>query len=387
MREVNGPGTESPRATVLNRATELLKPYQRRGCAVIAAIVAASSILPVYAEVVRIGDHDAFSVTSPVGAMTAGARAKVMQKNVDNALVASADKSPNAVAITVVSGQPVVTLGGFYVASADGNTAKKLGLTKMGVAQRWQSGLKQALSNRQDVQNYIADLTGSSRVGQAGTTTTESGSFPFYKSGRVVYVPSGMVLPVCLRTGISSESARPGDRIEATLAQPVVLGDSALPPQTVLVGVVTDSAPGTGMSHSGSLGLKFNSMQMPDGSNVPITAHIVGRLGKFEQREGMADTFRGETTDKKIEDAALRGAIGLGGGAIVGTVIGAIAGHGRGAGRGALAGMTIGGALGVADSLLLRKGSNVRVESGQALNLQLDAPAQIAASTTSFESR
>jgi hypothetical protein len=345
----------------------------------------SSTFLPAFAEVVRIGDVDAFSVSSAVGGLNATERAKIMQKNVDNALVASADKTPNAVSITVVSGQPVLTLGGFYVASADANTAKRLGITKMAVAQRWQAGLKKALSNGQEVQSYIAMLTGSGRAAEPGTTTTESGSFPFYKSGRVIYVPAGMVLPVIIRTGLSSESARAGDPVQATLAQPVIMGDCQLPPQTVLTGVVTDSAPGTGLSHSGALGLKFSSMQLPDGSSAPISAHIVGRLGKYERREGAVDTFRGETTDQKIEDAALRGAIGAGGGAIMGTVIGAIAGHGRGAGRGALAGLTIGGALGVADSLLLRKGANVRLDSGQALNLQLDAPAQISGMQSAYD--
>ena len=361
--------------------------YRRKSSLALALMLAGSSMLPVYAAVVRIGDHDAFNVDSPVGSLNATDRAKIMQKNVDNALVASADKSPNAVSITIVNGQPVLTLGGFYVASADANTAKRLGVTKMAVAQRWENGLKKALSNGQDVQGYLSMLTGSGRAAVPGTTTTESGSYPFYKSGRIIYVPAGMMLPVSIRTGVSSESARPGDPIEATLAQPVILGDSELPAQTVLKGVVTDAAPGTGMSHSGALGLKFSSMQLPDGTCVPIQAHIVGSLGKYERRDGGGDTFRGESTNQKIEDAALRGAIGAGSGAILGTVVGAIAGHGRGAGRGALAGLTIGSALGIADSVLLRKGSNVRIPSGQALNLQLDAPAQITATQTAYESR
>ncbi|HEY9685318.1 MAG TPA: hypothetical protein V6C86_27330 [Oculatellaceae cyanobacterium] len=356
-------------------------------CLLSAAMIVATSVSPVFAAAVHIGSVSAFSVDSPVGTMTAVERAKVMQKNIDNALVASSDKSPNAVSITVVSGQPVLTLGGFYVASADANSAKRLGITKMAVAQRWESGLKKALSDQQGVQNYIAVLTGSGRAAESGTSTSESGSFPFYRSGHVIYVPAGMMLPVSIRTGLSSETARPGDPVEATLTQPILLGETELPAQTLLTGTVTDAAPGSGMSHSGALGLKFTNMQLPDGSSVPITAHISGKLGRYERREGAPDTFRGETTEQKIEDAALRGAIGAGGGALMGTVIGAIAGHGRGAGRGALAGLTIGTALGVADSLLLRKGSNVKLEAGQALNLQLDAPAQISANQTAYDQR
>ena len=70
----------------------------------------------------------------------------------------------------------------------------------------------------------------------------------------------------------------------------------------------------------------------------------------------------------------------MGSGALLGTVVGAIASRGYGTGRGALAGLTIGGALGVADSLMLRRGSDINVQSGQALTMQIDAPAQLNAS-------
>jgi hypothetical protein len=338
-----------------------------------------------YAAVVKIGDKDAFDVNYGAGNLTAAQRAQVMQKNVDNALVASADRSANSVSITVVNSQPVVTLGGFYVATADGNTAEKLGLSKLALAGKWKSGLQKALSDRTYVDEYIAKLTGTGDVAHPGTASTESGSFPFYKSGHVIFIPAGMVIPVSLTTGISSEFSKAGDPIKATLAQPVVLGDSQLPMGTVLIGLVTNSAAGTSMSHSGILGLKFSKMELPDGSSVPISAHISGKLGRFEQKNGQVDTFHGESTSQKMEDAALRGAIGAGGGALIGTVIGAISSHrgdsGRAVGKGALSGMTIGAAIGVADSLLLRKGANVQVQSGQPLNLQLDAPAQIAESS------
>ena len=112
---------------------------------------------------------------------------------------------------------------------------------------------------------------------------------------------------------------------------------------------------------------------------MPINAHIIGGLGKYEGVGGAtSDQFHGETTAHKIEDAAIRGAVGVGGGALLGTVVGAIASHGYGTGRGAVAGATLGGAIGVADSLLLRKGNDVKVNSGQSLTLQLDAPAQLA---------
>ena len=80
----------------------------------------------------------------------------------------------------------------------------------------------------------------------------------------------------------------------------------------------------------------------------------------------------------KVGSVAFRGLLGTGGGAALGTAVGAIAGGGHGAGMGAWSGAAIGGGLGVADSLLLRKGKDVTIPSGTQMNLQLDAPVSVA---------
>jgi hypothetical protein len=79
----------------------------------------------------------------------------------------------------------------------------------------------------------------------------------------------------------------------------------------------------------------------------------------------------------KVGSVAFRGLIGAGGGAALGTAVGAIAGGGYGAGRGAWSGTAIGGGLGVADSLLLRKGAEVKIPSGTSLQIALDAPVSV----------
>jgi hypothetical protein len=356
--------------------------------AIVTSQVVAGSILPAMADAsVRIAGAPAFSVPMGAGGQTPSQRASAMQKNIDNALVASTDKSPNSVKVTYVNGQAVLTLGGFYVATADAGSAKKLGLTSSALANKWAAGLKASLRNAGSVNSYVANLTGSSKpsVGESGTTTTSSGSYPYYRQGRIAYIPAGMMMPVTVNTSISSQSARVGDKVEASLAQPINLGDSQIPAGSLLIGQVTDAVPGGRMSHSGNLGLKFTKLRTPDGVETPITAHIVGTLGKFQLASGAkSDEFRGETTKQKIEKAAIHGAIGAGSGAVLGTVIGAIAGHGRGAGRGAVAGLGFGAGLGVAESLLLRKGDNVNVGSGAAFNLQLDAPASVAISSSAM---
>jgi hypothetical protein len=332
------------------------------------------------ADPIRVAGKQAFNISYGSGSMSATQRAATIQKNVENALVAANDRSPASVSITYVNKQPVLTLGGFYVASVDEATARRMGTTAGSLAQQWASGLKAALANQTAVESYISQLTGSGRAPEVGTSSNESGSFSFYRHGSVIYIPAGMTMPISLSTGLSSESSRSGDPVQATLTQPLVLGQSEIPANSLLLGQVTEAEPGARMSHSGQLGVKFNTLQLPNGSRVPINAHIIGGLGKYEEVGGaQSDQFHGESTTHKIEDAAVRGAVGVGGGALLGTVVGAIASHGYGTGRGAIAGATIGGALGVADSLLLRKGGNVKIQSGQSLTLQLDAPAQLSA--------
>jgi len=345
----------------------------------LAGQVALSSTIPAFADAaVRVAGNSAFTIPAAAGGMTPSQRATAMQKNIDNALVAATDRSAGSVAVSTVNGQPVLTLGGFYVASADSASAKQLGLTNSQLAQKWATGLRASLRDPAAVQTYIDQLTGSGKTAQTGTTTTASGSYPYYRQGRVAYIPAGMTMPVTLASGISSDSARAGDPIQATLSQAINLGESEIPANSILLGTVTDAVAGRRMSHSGALGIKFTRLRLPDGVETPITAHIIGGFGKYQI--GAGDEFHGETTTHKVEKAALDGAIGAGSGALVGTVIGAIASHGYGGGvgRGALAGMGIGAGLGVAESVFLRKGNDVKVESGKTFSLQLDAPATVA---------
>jgi hypothetical protein len=351
---------------------------------VLVAAVSSQLALPAFADAsVRLGGAPVFSVPASSGGLTPDQRAKAMQKNRDNALVASTNRSPSAVGVTYVSGQPVLTLGGFYVCTVDAVSARKLGLTPGTLATRWQTNLRNAMRNRAAVDSYVSALTSSPKTAVAGTTTTQAGSYPFYRQGHVVYIPAGMTMPVSLSTAVSSVTARVGDKIEAKLAEDINMGDATVPAGSVLIGTVTDAVPGQRLDKSGSLGLKFTLLRTPDGAETPITAHIIGGLEKYDPVSAENGLYKGEGTKKKVEQAALRGAIGAGAGALLGTTIGAISSHGYGTGRGAVAGTLFGAGLGVADALLLRKGADVSVGSGQMLKLQLDAPASLALSNAS----
>jgi hypothetical protein len=203
-----------------------------------------------------------------------------------------------------------------------------------------------------------------------------------YHQGRVAYAPAGMTMNVTLSSGISTTVAHAGDTIQAQLSQPLVLGDATIPQGSVLEGTVTDASAGKMLERSGSLGIKFNRIRTPDGMETPISAHIVGGIGKYANNG--KDEIRGETWKSKVGQGAIRTGIGAGAGAALGTAVGAIAGGvaggpflgghmaAAGAGAGAWSGAAIGGTVGLADSVLLRKGKDVNVPAGTAMELQLD---------------
>jgi hypothetical protein len=199
-----------------------------------------------------------------------------------------------------------------------------------------------------------------------------------YRQGRIAYAQVGQIIPVTLATSIATQVARTGDLIQANVSQNVYVGDSVIPAGSQVLGQVTDARAGSRLTRSGELQLKFNRLRLPDGTETPINAHIVGSVAKYAEVGGdQSDQFKGETMKNKIGSVAFRGLIGTGGGAALGTAVGAIAGGGSGAGRGAWSGAAIGAGLGVADSLILRKGKDVTIPSGTALQLQLDSPVAI----------
>lgn len=368
---------------------------------------------PALAASVRLGGQQVIALTTPAGGLSATQRADKIQQNLDNALVAANDRN---VKVVYVKGQPVITLGGYYVVTVDAASAKAANTTPAILSERWAKSLRTTISNKASVDAYVASLTGTSSSSapsdngnasannsspgsssaSSGTydtgvssasagSSSSSGSSGTVHRGRVAYIPAGMTLPAKLTTGLVSGLAKAGDLVEARITEPVSLGDAAIPAGTVISGHVVETKAAERLAKSGTLAIKFNSLRTPDGNITPITAHIVGGIGKFQDKgSDSADVLKGETFTDKVKRTAIAAGIGAGSGAILGTTVGAIAGNGRGAGRGAWSGAAIGAGLGVAESLLLRKGGEVTLTQGSKITLQLDSPASVAASTTTY---
>ena len=388
------------------------------------ALVLSQSVLlsPLAAmadDAVRIAGQTVFSI--PVGASALSS--ETVQNNLDNALVASKDKSAAAVSIVYAKGMPVVTLGGYQVATIDSAAAEAAGTTPAKLAGKWADAIRANLSDQSSINSYVAQLSGgpggsaAPPIAQApqAQAMENGGGAPYqpaqyggayaqtappqnvappyggpppygqpyggppggYRQGRVSYAPAGLVIPLSLQTAISTQVAKPGDLIEAQISSPMQLGDgSSIPAGSTVMGTITDSEAGKRLSRSGSLTIKFNRLRTPDGVETPITGHLVGGIGKYTDQDGGA--IRGEGWKAKLGQTAIRGGAGAGLGAALGTAVGAIAGRsGYGAGTGAWSGAAIGGGIGAGD-MLLRKGRDVTIQSGTQMQLQLDAPATIA---------
>lgn len=202
----------------------------------------------------------------------------------------------------------------------------------------------------------------------------------FHSGGDQIIAPAGLSLPVSLQTAISTQVAKNGDYIQGTISQNVSFGRGYIPAGTQVVGAVTDSVAGRRLSRSGELSLQFTNLRLPNGQQVPITAHLVGDLGKYHDKgTGNNPVFRGEGGMAKVGQTAIRGGVGAGLGAGLGTAVGAIAGGGHGAGMGAWSGAAIGGGVGVAD-MFLRKGRDVIIPTGTEMQVQLDQPVDLGGS-------
>lgn len=360
---------------------------------------------------VRLAGQVVLNDISTAGGMTGDIRASKIQQNLDNALVAARDSGDQNVGVSYVNGMPILTLGGYHVATVDSATAKMAGVTPAVLAQRWATKLRTALSDKASVNAYISHLTGefnqasSPQVAQTPAPSSNTsfnnqnqfqaqgqtqfnnvpqntfqtqGNMPGYHQGRVVFAPAGMMIPATLSTSIATNVAQPGDVIQANVSQAIILGNSQIPVGSVLLGQISDSKAGKFLGRSGSLNVTFTRLRTPDGQEAPISAHLVGGIDKFAVDKSTG-TLKAQTWKGKVVHAGLKSAVGAGTGAALGTAVGAIAGGGRGAGHGAWSGTAIGAGLGLAHSLLA-KGKNVVIPSGTAIQLQLDSPLQLAGS-------
>ena len=300
-----------------------------------------------------------FAVDANAAGMTAQERATIIQKNLDYALIHARHRLPGAVSIIVVNHNPVVTLEGYHIATADGNSAARHRMTQMELAEEWAKTLKLCLADTAAVDKYLSMLTG--QYPQAAV---------FPRQERIAYARAGLYMPVKLLTPISSETSQLGQCVKAQLTKDVPLPTSQtgsqyeafLPAGTIAIGQLVDAT--NSYLHRGALGIRFDHFQTPDGEMIPINAHILGGVG----------TWVYFNTDPQISEFA----------AINGTKLSAQ--HGLLAAKGNIcggwSGYPIGAGLDIPfQKMVLKRRTGIEVCAGEPMMLQLAAPTAIAVCT------
>lgn len=166
-----------------------------------------------------------------------------------------------------------------------------------------------------------------------------------------VELPAGTELQVRLSETVGSAQSRAGEKFEATLHAPVVVGDQVvLPKGASFSGRVTNSVPSGRLKTPARLSLTLDSLEWK-GATYPVTTSSVSRSAKSHKKRNLA-------------------LIGGGGGA--GALIGGLAGGGTGA----LIGAGAGAAAGTAGAYATGK-KDVVLPAETLLTFRLEAPVKI----------
>ena len=165
-----------------------------------------------------------------------------------------------------------------------------------------------------------------------------------WSSGSLV-IPAATEIQVRLETPLSSRTARPEDRFEATVLRPVYVDNRMVVAAGARVrGTVVSAEPAQRPARGGKLDLAFNTLELQDNVRADVRARVVS----------ISENIGSETGQKAGMGAAL--------GVLLGSVIG-----GK---KGALVGLIVGGAGGA----ITTRGDEVDLPEGTILTLRTESP-------------
>jgi hypothetical protein len=140
-----------------------------------------------------------------------------------------------------------------------------------------------------------------------------------------VIVPASSVVGLKVETALSSETARVEDRVEARVTRDVAAdGRVAIPAGARVLGDVIAVERGGKMKDKARLGVRFHTLVLADGSQVPFRTDAIFREGSSP----------GSESARKIGGAAI-------GGAVLGAIIGGAKGAAIGGATGAAGGSAV----------------------------------------------
>jgi hypothetical protein len=217
---------------------------------------------------------------------------------------------------------------------------------------------------------FLTVLAGSEiAFGQAAATpaaaqTDASGSRADTNGSRVV-VPRDTTIPLELKNAINSRTAYVGQAVYCETIYPITVGNRiVIPVGSYVKGAITQVVRPGRVKGRAQIGLRFDSITLPDGNTRPLRATLSGYAGNgkegFKRDEGKIE---GESS--KGQDAATVASTAAEGG-IIGAVAGrSVKGAGIGGGAGALGGLIW---------VLATRGKEIVIPERTTLELQLTTP-------------
>jgi len=217
-----------------------------------------------------------FNIEANADGMTADQRAAIIQKKLDDALFAAKNLSAAQIRVGIVNRNPVVLFNEKLIATADGNSAARLNVSQVELANRWADTLK----------DYLQTLMVSSKK-SADSTRAFAKSNVIATREEVAVLPIDMTLPIELTDAIVAADAFHGQAIDALLSTDVPLGPSFktyLPAGSHVRGELAyaaDYAPNH-YGGKGALTPHFYSIRTPDGKDIPIDAYVMGDISEWK---------------------------------------------------------------------------------------------------------
>jgi type IV secretion system protein VirB10 len=191
----------------------------------------------------------------------------------------------------------------------------------------------------------------------------------------LITIPAGTKIPLSLKQAISTKNAREGDAVYAETAFPFVMDNRLIVPAgSFIQGKIAHvERAGHGKGRAEIL-MHFTSMIYPSGYTVMLPGSVENTPGADNKsvKDSEGTIQQDSDTGKKVEDAAKNGVYGTMGGATAGGLAtGGLNGARVGAGIGAVAG--IGWAL-------LKRGSDVKLDVGTSIEMEIQRPITVDAS-------
>jgi hypothetical protein len=184
-----------------------------------------------------------------------------------------------------------------------------------------------------------------------------------------IAVPTGTRLPLLLRNGINTRTAKAGDSVYFETAYPIAVNNKiAIPMGTFVRGQILEAKRPGRIKGRGEFRIALQQMTYPNGYTIELraTPSSVDRDGQ----EGVDSEGKIKGPSSKGRDTAAV-LLATGGGAYIGAITGAIVNDAPG--RGALIGGGIAGA-GALIAILATRGPEAELPRGTAMDVTFDRP-------------